>query len=140
MIRAFKSADTEQLIDVWYRASLLAHPFLSADFLADEREEIAQKWLPIAKTTVYELDGRVVGFTAMIENEVGAIFVDPDYQRRGIGRALMDHARSTQAILDLNVFEANAIGRAFYEAYGFHLVGRHLNEVAGQYELRLRFG
>ena len=137
-MRTFTGADTEGLLDVWYRASLIAHSFLSEEFLADERLEIVQRWLPIAETTVYETDGRVVGFIALIGSEVGAIFVDPDFQGQGIGRALMNHARSSQGALELDVFEANPIGRGFYQAYGFQIIGRHLNREAGQFELRLR--
>ena len=77
-------------LDVWYRSSLIAHSFLTEEFFAAERQEIAHDLLPMTETTVYESDGRVVGFVSLIENEVGAIFVDPDHQRRGIGRALMD--------------------------------------------------
>jgi putative acetyltransferase len=47
----------------------------------------------MADTTVYEAEGRVVGFLALIGNEVGAIFLDPDRPGPGIGRALMDNAR-----------------------------------------------
>ena len=93
MIRPYADSDLEQLLDVWYRASLVAHPFLSEEFLANERNTIAEQWIPLADTTVHELDGRVAGFLSLIGDEVGAIFVDPEHQRRGIGRALMDTAR-----------------------------------------------
>lgn len=138
MIRAYVDRDLDQLLEVWYEASLIAHSFLAAEFLAAERDEIAEHWLPSAETTVYELDGRIVGFLALIGNEVGGIFVHPDYQGRGIGRALMNRARDSRPLLELNVFEANEIGRRFYDVYGFEIVGRHMNEAAGQTELRLR--
>ena len=140
MRRLYTDDDLVELLDVWYRASLLAHSFLSNEFFEVERREIAERWLPIADTTVYEAGGRVVGFLSLIGNEVGAIFVDPDHQGRGIGRALMDGARDSRPFLELNVFEANSAGRRFYETYGFELVGRHMNDTAGQTELRLRFG
>jgi putative acetyltransferase len=140
MIRAFSEGDLEELLDVWYRASLIAHSFLSQEFLAAERFEIADVWLPMSETTVYESDGRVVGFLALIDNEVGGIFVDPDFQGKGIGRSLMDHARESCLFLELSVFEANTIGRRFYDAYGFNLVDRHIHEESGQPELRLRLG
>ena len=136
--RPFAPADLDALIDVWYRASLIAHPFLSEEFLAAERREIADTWMPMAETTVYELDGRVVGFIALIKNEVGAIFVEPDLQGRGIGRALMDTAAASRPYLELNVFEANSIGRHFYRAYGFELVDGQTSEATGHLELRLR--
>ena len=140
MIRPYTDRDLDELLDVWYRASLQAHTFLSTDFLDAERGQIAEQWIPMADTSVYEIAGRVVGFLSLVGDEVGAIFVDPDLHGRGIGRALMDGARDAHPILELNVFEANAIGRRFYEAYGFRFVDRHVNEAAGHPELRLRFG
>ena len=140
MIRLYTDEDLGELRDVWYRASLIAHSFLSSEFFETERRQIAAHWLPMAETTVYETEGRVVGFLSLIGNEVGAIFVDPDYQGRRIGRALMDGARDSRPFLELSVLEANSIGRRFYDAYGFEFVDRHVGEATGQSELRLRFG
>ena len=138
MIRPCTDVDVDELLDVWFRASLLAHYFLPADFFEAERARITDRWLPIADTSVYVNDGRVVGFLSLIGNYVGAIFVDPNLHGGGIGRALMDHARALHPVLELDVFEANAVGRRFYDAYGFEFVDRHMNDVAGQPELRLR--
>ena len=140
MIRPYTDEDLGELLEVWYRASLVAHSFLSEEFFETERRQIAEHWLPIAETAVCETEGRVVGFLSLIDNEVGAIFVDPDYQGRGIGRALMDAARDSRPFLELSVFEANCIGRRFYDAYGFELVDRQANEATGEPELRLRLG
>ncbi|HUP15789.1 MAG TPA: GNAT family N-acetyltransferase [Acidimicrobiia bacterium] len=140
VIRSYTEDDLESLFEVWYRASLIAHWFLSEEFLETERSQIKEQWLPIAETTVAEQDGRVVGFLSLIGDEVGGIFVDPDYQGRGIGRALMDHARRGRPILELDVFEDNVVARPFYAAYGFVQVDRHLHPESGRYELRLRLG
>jgi len=140
MIRPYRDDDLGELLDAWYRASLVAHPFLSEEFFESERGLIAERWLPIAETTVYETGGLVVGFLSLIGNEVGGIFVDPEYQGRGIGRALMDGARDSRPLLELSVFEANSVGRRFYEAYGFEFVERNVNQATGHPELRLRLG
>jgi len=140
VIRPFTSGDIEELLDVWYRASLIAHRFLTEELFEDERAEIIERWLPSAETNVYEADGGVVGFIALIGNEVGAIFVDPDHQGRGIGRALMDHVRRSRPFLELDVCEANGIGRRFYDAYGFQVVDRYVDDGTGQSGLRLRLG
>jgi putative acetyltransferase len=50
----------------------------------------------------------------------------------------MDRARDSRPYLELDVFEANAIGRRFYDAYGFEFVGRHIHQASGQPQLRLR--
>ena len=138
MIRAYADADLNEVLDAWYEASLVAHSFLPAEFFVAEREEIANRWLPVAETFVYELDSYVVGFVALIGNEVGAIFVHPGHHRQGIGRALMDHAKTLRPNLELDVFENNAIGRHFYDAYGFSFVSAHRDSATGQTQHRLR--
>lgn len=138
MIRPYTPDDLDAVLDVWHQASLLAHSFLTEEFFEAERQLIADHWLPAADVSVYESDGDVIGFLALIGNEVGAIFVRPTHHGRGVGRSLMDYARDSRPYLELDVFEANAIGRRFYDAYGFRLVDRHIDETTGQPALRLR--
>lgn len=118
----------------------MGHPFLDEGFLEAEREQITSTWLPIADTLVFESDGHVTGFLALVGNEVGGLFVDPTHHREGIGRALMDEAHARHPILEVNVFEANAGGRAFYQAYGFTEVERRTHQESGLPEIRLRVG
>lgn len=140
LIRPYTDSDADQVLDVWYRASLIAHPFLDDAFLEAERTRIREHWLPVTETMVYELDGQVVGSISLMDTEVGGFFVDPHHQGQGIGRALMDRARETRPVLELDVFEKNLIGRRFYDAYGFEMVDRHIHEETGQPQLRLRLG
>ena len=138
MIRPYRDTDLGELLEAWYSASLLAHPFLDEAFFQQERKTIQEVHLPKAKTWVYQHDGVVVGFIALIGNEVGGIFVDPKYHGRGFGRALMDHARSLNGVIELDVFQDNTVGREFYEKYGFQQVAEHMHEETGFTQLRLR--
>lgn len=138
MIRAYEEKDLSQLLEAWYSASKVAHPFLDEDFFDQERRDIATRHLPNAETWVFERDGLVVGFIALIGNEVGGIFVDARFHGQGIGRALMDHARRSRDVLELDVFKDNLVGRRFYEKYGFRQVGEHLHPETGFMQLRLR--
>ncbi len=138
MIRPYDTRDMGEVLDVWYRASLIAHPFLAAEFLEQERRLIAEEYLPQSETAVYELDGRVVGFVSMVGDEVGGIFVEPGLHRQGIGRALLDHVFESRTVMELGVFEKNEAARSFYLAYGFEVVGRRVEGDTGEPELRLR--
>ncbi len=138
VLRHYADGDLDEVLDVWYRASLVAHAFLPADFLHEERQRLRELWLPSSETTVWERGGCVVGFLSLVGNEVGGLFVDPDHHRTGVGRALMDAARWTRPHLELGVFEANALGRSFYAAYGFIEVERRTEAQTGLPELRLR--
>ena len=139
MIRKYDPHDLVELIGVWYDAAQIAHPFWSSEMFDRERRNISEKFLKIAETWVFEEEEeQVVGFIALLDNEVGGIFVSPRRQGRGIGRALMDHARASRDHLELDVFAANEIGRAFYDAYGLDIVGERLDEETGLRVLRLR--
>ena len=137
MVRKYEDKDCEALIEVWFAASKVATPFLSDEFLAQERNNIRTVWLSTAQTWVCEADDNVVGFISLIGDEVGAIFVHPESQRRGNGRALMDHAANLRDCLHLDVFEENAIGRRFYDRYGFQFEGKHVHEQTGHMQMRL---
>jgi len=136
-LRPYRVEDLDSVLDVWERASRTAHSFLPESFFATERNLLASRFLPRSTTTVAEVDGRVVGFLSRRGHEVGGLFVDPDHQRQGVGRALVDAARRPGEPLELDVFEENATGRAFYAAYGFGVAGRHLDDEVGHHELRL---
>lgn len=138
MIRQYKEEDLEELLDVWYQASLVAHSFLSEAFFEQERENIRNIYMDRAETWIYEGDGRVVAFISLAGNEVGAIFVHPDWQGKGIGRALMDLARDLRQPLELEVFTENLKARGFYERYGFVTVKEYLNEEFERPMLRMR--
>jgi len=57
-----------------------------------------------------------------------AIYLHPEYHRRGIGRAMMDYAEKQarlqgKSAMVLWVFEENTPARRFYEACGYRLEG-----------------
>jgi putative acetyltransferase len=140
MIRLYQESDLEEIIELWYQASLIAHPFLSEKFLAEEAYRIEHVYLPNVQTWVYEEQGKAVGFISLAGSEVGGLFVHPSMQRQGVGRALMDQACSLHDTLELDVFEANPIGRAFYDKYGFVPIRRFVHDETGETEIRLRYG
>jgi len=137
VIRRYQPTDLAAVMSVWEAASAVAHPFLPEAFLELERQAIPSVHLPRAETWVWNAEGGVVGFIALLGNEVGAIFVHPSFHGLGIGRALMDHARTLRGALEVEVFTANTIGRAFYARYGFRPMHERVHEQTGLAVLRL---
>ena len=138
IIRKYQKEDLEDLLETWAAASAIAHPFLSVGFLVSERESIPSLYLPNAETWVFEAEGRVVGFIALIGNEVGAVFVHPSQQRNGIGSERMNKAKELRTELEVEVFVKNPIGRAFYAKCEFELMEEKVHEATGNELLRLR--
>ena len=131
-IRKFYHQDIEDLLSVWENASRLAHTFLSEEFLQQERENIANLYLPKAETWVIEVQGRVVGFISLLGNEVGGLFLQPEFHGRGLGWALMLKAVELRGDLEVEVFEKNHIGRKFYNSFGFVKIAEKLEEETGE--------
>ena len=138
MIRDYRESDLEEYMAVWDAASAQAHPFLTDEFVADLRDKVANVYLPVTENWVWEADGHVVGFIALMGNEIGGLFVDPNHSRAGIGKALVDHARTQRDTLEVEVFTENPIGRAFYKKYGFTEIAQSVHEETGNGVVRLR--
>ncbi|MBK7872352.1 MAG: N-acetyltransferase [Saprospiraceae bacterium] len=139
MIRAYQEYDIDEIIDIWFKASQLAHPFLDAAFLNKEKIKIREVYMPNTLTWVYSKENGLDGFISMIGNEVGAIFVRPEKHGQGIGKALMDYVNSFHNELEVEVFEHNMIGRAFYDRYGFKIIQEHMHEETNQKLFRMKF-
>ena len=107
--------------------------------MAQERKNIPEIYLPNADTWVVEIDGQVAGFIALIGNEVGAIFLQPEHQGKGVGRLMMEKAQALHGDLEVQVFVNNLIGLEFYLRYGFQLMAEKTHEQTGEQLLRLKF-
>jgi len=115
---------------LWEVATRLAHEFITDDFIAQERKNVAEIYLPNTDTWVAEIEGAVKGFIALMGNEVGAIFLQPSYHGNGVGKSLMDTAQELHRDLEVEVFRINSIGRKFYSQYGFEYLNEKLHELS----------
>jgi GNAT superfamily N-acetyltransferase len=92
------------------------------------------------RTRVAVADGRVAGFATILLTEASAevedLFVDPDWMRRGIGRALVEEIGSLARSAGWQFMEvdANPHALSFYTRVGFVAVG----EAVVQYGRALR--
>ena len=139
LVRKYKDEDLKDVISSWENASKLAHSFLSKEFLDKERYNIPNVYLPNADTWVAECKEKVIGFIALIGNEVGAIFVDPKFHSTGVGRSLMNKAQELHGDLKVEVFQDNTIGRKFYSSYSFELISKKIHIETGNILLRLNY-
>ena len=138
-IRQYTDSDLVAVLCSWESATRLAHPFMTDEFIAQERKNIAEIYLPNTDTWVVEIEGGVNGFIALMGNEVGAIFLKPEYHGQGAGKALMDQAQAIHGDLEVEVFKENSIGVKFYAQYGFEEMEEKLHEQPGQQLVRLKF-
>ena len=138
-IRHYKETDLQAVLNSWEIATRLVHEFMSDEFITQGLKDIEKIYLPNTDTWVVEFNGEVKGFIALMGNEVGALFLEPEYHGVGAGKALMNKAQELHGGLEVEVFKTNSMGRKFYTKYGFKLLKETLHEPTGQQVLRLKF-
>ncbi|MDL4864309.1 N-acetyltransferase [Halomonas elongata] len=139
MIRAYREADIDQVLDIWLSASIKAHGFVDPSFWESKVDEMRDRYIPASETFVYERNDQVVGFYSLFEDTLAAIFVDPDLQGQGIGTTLLDDAKDRREELRLTVYRENAPSVRFYEKHGFVPLGEQVDENTGHAEIVMRY-
>lgn len=137
MVRKHTEKDLEIIMKIWQKSSTLAHPFLSSTFVEKVESDMRNVYIPGSDTWVYESDGVLVGFISMIDNEIGGLFVMPEYHSKGLGTRLLDFVAKFNDQLEVEVFEKNEIGRSFYNKKGFNLSKGYIHQQSGERVLRL---
>ena len=136
-IRRGVPTDREVLLDVWLRSDRATHTFVSEEDLQSMIPQV-RDYLASRETEFWvQCDGdAVIGFMGMSGNEMESLFIAPEFQRRGAGRRMVQHARALYGELTVGVNEQNAAARAFYESCGFVVEGRSkLDEQGRPYPL-----
>ena len=87
---------------------------------------------------VYD-DGLVRGFLQMRCTEICKLYVDPFFQSRGVGSALIGYAVEEFRADHLWALEKNTRAVSFYQRHGFRLTGeRTFEEGTTEYLVELR--
>ncbi|OIN06523.1 N-acetyltransferase [Oceanisphaera psychrotolerans] len=139
MIRQATPEDTDAILEVWLLASLQAHDFIPAAFWWQQQEEMRARYLPAAQIWVCECHGGIQGFVALVDNYLAALFVRPEYQQKGIGKALLAMAKSQRRWLSLRVYCENDAAVSFYRRHGFVIIEESLDPATGQPELHMKY-
>lgn len=138
MIRKHTPKDLNLILDIWYQASTLAHPFLDDAFVEQVKTAMRDMYVPGSETWVYEQNNNILGFISMMDNEIGGLFVLPNQHGKGIGTQLLNYIKPNYKNLEVEVFEKNNIGRRFYDKKGFKQTHNYFHEPSGQNVLRLK--
>lgn len=135
VIRPATPGDYDAIARVWFES---AHRMDGAPHemptLRQLRERVDDEVAAMWELYVAEFADAIVAILALIRQEriLDQIFVQPDLEGRGIGTALLDHAKQT--LVDgftLRAASANARACRFYQSRGLHLIGRGVHPAGG---------
>ena len=136
MIREFKSADLDKVMEIWLQGNEQAHSFIDSNFFK-QNFDIVEMLIPMSTVYVQDLDG-IKGFIGITENYISGLFVEQDYRRQGTGKALVNKAKQRYNELFVHVYKKNTDAINFFLSQNFEIISESINEESNESELLLR--
>ena len=142
MLRPFMEEDTEALVRLWAESARTSHGFLPQSVWDTLEDDIRTLYLPMSDEVLLHIDdatGEADGFLAFAGDFLGALFVAPHAQGRGLGSRLFRIARRMHPNLTLSVYKDNVRAVAFYERHGLSVFLERTEEKTGCAEYFMGF-
>ena len=141
VIRTYQAADAQSVVNL-FRASvrgIAARDYNRSQLRAwapdvIDEEKFGQR-CESKSTWVAKMEDRIVGFSDLEPNgHVDMLYVHPDFQRRGVARALLQHVEKAARAMDLCRLhtEASITARPAFEAVGFRVIVPQTVTVRGE--------
>lgn len=142
MIRPFLQSDTDEVTALWLRAARASHAFLPPSFWDTVEHDIRTLYLPMSDEIILHIndaEGRIDAFIAFAGEYLGALFVEPQSQGRGLGSRMFRIARRMHPSLTLTVYKDNVRAVEFYRRHGLAVCAERLDENTGCVEYIMGF-
>lgn len=138
MIRKFEARDLAAVMQIWLHGNLDAHAFIPVSFWTGHFEMV-RDMLPQAELYVHEDKDtqQIDGFIGLTENHIEGIFVAESARSKGIGKALLEYAKSRKPRLDLSVYQKNERALAFYRREQFVVQSEGIDGDTNEAEIQM---
>ncbi len=122
-IRSYADVDFDQLVSSWHETNRVSYRYVEAHqkhTLDDAKAFFRSHVLAQCEVWVAVDSSMLLGLLALQAPWIRQFAVFPEYQRCGVGEALLGKARErSPGGLQLFTFQRNQPARAFYEKHGF---------------------
>ena len=136
LIRVLEEKDVDTVAKIWLETNIKAHDFIISNYWKEHYEIIKDMFLQ-AEIYVYEIEKEIMGFIGLDKEYIEGIFVLDQYQKRGIGKALLNHVKARKEHLSLNVYHKNLNAILFYQREGFCIQYEDVDKNTGEKEYRM---
>ena len=132
-IRPAQKDDLSVIARIWLEANIQAHSFIPSSYWQDHLPMV-EELLPQAEVFVYETLEGIQGFLGMNGDYIEGIFIRQEARSRGIGKTLINCAKSQKHKLRLSVYCNNTGAVKFYQREGFQMEKEGIDPDTGQAE------
>lgn len=133
MVRKMRPAEVDAVADIWLETNIEAHSFVPERYWRDHFEAV-KGLLAQAELYVFEGETGVQGFIGLDAGYIAGLFVKSGARAGGIGKKLLDYAKSGRSRLTLRVYQKNAGAVRFYRREGFTVQEEPVDESTGEPE------
>ena len=133
-IRKLKSNDIAVVVEIWFDISIQAHNFISPDYWKENKKDMAETYLPNSETYLAIINDEIVGFVAMVDNFLAALFVQTKMKGQGIGSNLLCYIKERRKTIQLKVYKNNSNSIQFYKKQGFDILSDEIDKNTNEIE------
>lgn len=130
-IRLSNKLDAQRVYEVWKASVEATHHFLTEKDFEEISDQVIQ-YSQSASFFLAEEESRVIAFMGLSDSHIDSLFVDPNYFGTGVGKLLVNHAKSLYASLTVDVNEDNSGACMFYKKMGFKVIERSPTDSDGR--------
>jgi GNAT superfamily N-acetyltransferase len=125
-IRGFRKEDLNQLKDLIDKTIDANYGYYPIEFVTYWKENLHSKKSILKDSAggfiaIAESSGKIVGTGTVIGDEISRVFVDPQYQRKGIGKLVMDKLEKQAIAEGVSIVHltSTASSKLFYDSLGY---------------------
>lgn len=135
MIRKLRESDLSAIMKIWLDTNIKSHNFVSKEYWTSNYEMV-KEILPKSEIYVYEEDDTnlIDGFIGLMDSYLAGLFVKDTAQSKGIGKQLLDYAKSIKSEMTLSVYQKNIRAVHFYQREQFQIQSENIDDNTNEKE------
>ena len=135
MIRKLRERDLSAVMKIWLDTNIKSHNFVSKEYWTSNYEMV-KEILPKSEIYVYEEDDTnlIDGFIGLLDSYLAGLFVKNTAQSKGIGKQLLDYAKSIKSEMTLSVYQKNIRAVHFYQREQFQIQSENIDDNTNEKE------
>ena len=135
MIRKLRESDLSAVMKIWLDTNIKSHNFVSKEYWTSNYE-IVKEILHKSEIHVYEEDDTnlIDGFIGLLDSYLAGLFVKNTAQSKGIGKQLLDYAKSIKSEMTLSVYQKNIRAVHFYQREQFQIQSENIDDNTNEKE------
>lgn len=133
MIREFNINDIDNVMEIWLETNIITHNYIKSSYW-ESNYNYVKKMILQSTVLVYENNNEIYGFIGITDSYIAGIFVNIDWQSKGIGKQLINHVKKNHDKLYLQVYKKNIKAIEFYQREKFVIESEQTDENTGELE------